>query len=158
MKRGSKDTLPTLVICASASFYEPAVQVEAELRQLGFDVLMPHTAELMKQSGNFDVAPHKPWHTNGGRGYEKKAELMRGHFAKVKAADSVLVLNYAKHGVPNYIGGNVLMELALAFHLGKPIFLLNDLPEESPFLEEILGLLPIPLKGNLQKLQKHLAS
>ena len=57
-------------------------------------------------------------------------------------------------GVPNYIGGNVLMEMGLAFHLGIPIVILNHVPEESPFKEEIYGMLPVELKGKLANLPK----
>lgn len=67
-------------------------------------------------------------------------------------ADAILVLNYEKHGVQNYIGGNVLMEMALAFYLKKPIYILNEIPEQSNFLEEIIGLNPIVLRGDLKKL------
>jgi hypothetical protein len=64
----------------------------------------------------------------------------------------VLILNYEKHGQANYIGGNVLMEMALAFYQKKPIFILNEAPEDSTFLEEILGVLPVFLHGKLENL------
>lgn len=79
---------------------------------------------------------------------------MRGHFDEVARGDAVLVLNYEKHGVQNYIGGNVLMEMALAFYLKKPIFIINEVPKESAFLEEIIGLGPIVLHGKPEALPK----
>lgn len=77
---------------------------------------------------------------------------MRGHFAEVEKGDAILVLNYEKHGISNYIGGNVLMEMAVAFNLNKPIFILNSTPTESSLLEEIIGLEPIILNGKLDAL------
>jgi hypothetical protein len=80
---------------------------------------------------------------------------MRGHFIEVERSDAVLVLNYEKHGTPNYIGGNVLMEMALAFFLKKPIFIFNEIPESSSFMEELLGLNPVVLHGRVEDLQIH---
>jgi putative hydrolase of HD superfamily len=41
------------------------------------------------------------------------------------------------------------MEMSLAFYQKKPIYILNGLPEESAFEEEILGFEPIVLNGSL---------
>lgn len=57
-----------------------------------------------------------------------------------------------KYGSNNYIGGNVLMEMAIASYLKKHIFILNDIPSESSYVEEIIGLGPIVLRGDLKKL------
>lgn len=58
-------------------------------------------------------------------------------------------MNYEKHGKANYIGPNVLMEMAVAFYLNKPIYVLNDTPQDSPLIDEILGLEPIFLNGDI---------
>jgi len=104
-------------------------------------------ATMMKESGDFDVSHYKTWYADAGD-YHKKAELMHGHFDKVAAGDAILVLNFEKNGKQNYIGPNVLMEMALAFHLKQPIFILNEMPEDSPFEEELKGMMPIILHGN----------
>ena len=77
---------------------------------------------------------------------------MRAHFSEVNKADAILVLNYEKHGRRNYIGPNVLIEMALAFDQHKPIYVLNDLPEDSPFEEELKGMQPIILHGDITAL------
>lgn len=145
--------MPTITICSSANFYRQAVDIQKELEKEGHTVVVPATAEIMKQSGDFDVSHYKTWFADAND-YHKKAALMRGHFDKVEAGDAVLVLNYEKHGVENYIGGNVLMEMALAFHLHKPVFILNEIPQESAFLEEILGMIPIVLHGKVENFSK----
>lgn len=144
-------TKPTITICSSASFYKQAVDIEGQLTKHGYRVLLPKTAIRMKETGDFDVSHVKTWFANADD-YHKKAELMRGHFEKVAEGDAILVLNYEKHGVANYIGGNVLMEMSLAFWLHKPIFILNDLPEGSSFEEEIIGMEPTLLHGDLSQL------
>ena len=142
---------PTLVICSSANFYQEVVAMQLQLRKRGYKVIIPITAERMKRKNNYTV--EKSWLTNSQE-YARKTGLIRAHFQKVASGDAILVVNNEKHGVANYIGGNVLMEMALAFYHKLPIFLLNDIPGESPFKEEVLGLGSIPLHGKVENLPK----
>ena len=64
-----------------------------------------------------------------------------------------LVLNFAKNGVDGYIGGNVLMEMALAFDYKKPLYVLNPVSAKLPVYEEVLGMQPLFLNGELNNLQ-----
>lgn len=141
----------TITLCASASHYRDVLDVKAELERRGHVVLIPITAERMKESGNFDVEAYKTWF-NDPNDYGKKQELMRLHFAKVMEGDAILVVNREKRGLRGYVGGNVLMEMAIAFHAGKPIYLLNDIDEALPVKEEVLGLQPVILHGDLSRL------
>lgn len=140
-----------ITICASASHYRDVLDVQTLLEQRGHVVLVPITAERMKESGNFDVASYKTWFNNPDD-YTKKAELMRNHFAKVLKGDATLVVNMEKHGLRGYIGGNVLMEMAIAFNAGKPIYLLNDIDDALPVKEEVLGMQPTILHGDVNRL------
>ncbi|HKR82269.1 MAG TPA: hypothetical protein VJR27_04710 [Candidatus Saccharimonadales bacterium] len=149
-------TKPTFAVCTSANFYRQAVEVEEQLTALGFAVVLPYTAYRMKESGDYDASHYRTWQADAND-YPKKAKLMRLHFDEITKGDVVLVLNYEKHGKQNYIGGNVLMEMSLAFFQQKPIFILNEAPEDSTFLEEILGMMPVFLHGKLENLPKELA-
>jgi len=140
-----------ITICCSASFYKQALETQEVLRKRGFKVMIPHTANKMEKSGDYRTETYKTWYKNP-KDYKKKAALMRQHFKKVMECDAILVLNYEKNGVRGYIGGNTLMEMALAFHLRKPIYILNPVSESSPLYEEILGMNPVFLKGSLKKL------
>lgn len=140
-----------ITICSSASFYEQALAVRKELIGRGFHVLIPHTVTIMEKSGDFNVSTYKTWYKNASD-WSKKAALMKKHFRKIVMGDAVLVLNYEKKGEAGYIGGNVLMEMALAFHYKKPIFILHPANELSPLYEEIMGMQPILLRGNLADL------
>src|SRR3990167_4062096 len=66
-------------------------------------------------------------------------------------ADAILVCNYDKNGIAGYVGANTLLEMGLAFHLRKPIYLLNAIPEVS-YKEEILGMQPIVIDGDLERI------
>ena len=144
--------MPVITICSSANFYKQAVEQQAELEKQGLKVIIPATAEKMKESGDYDVSHYKTWFGDAND-YHKKTALIRGHFDEIDKGDAILVLNYEKHGVPNYIGGNVLMEMAIAFYQRKPIFLMNEIPAESNFLEEIIGMNPILLHGDINALK-----
>jgi len=143
--------MKTITVCSSANFYKQVIDIKKNLEKLGYTVLVPSNALEMERTGDYDVSHYKTWFEDS-KDYDKKAALMRGHFDEVERADAILVVNEEKHGVENYIGGNVLMEMALAFHLKKPIFILNDAPKESSFLEEILGMNPTFLHGKAEDL------
>lgn len=145
--------MPIITICSSANFYKQAVDIQGELQGQGLTVIVPVTAEKMKETGDYDADHYRTWFADPGD-YHKKSALIRGHFDKVAEADAILVLNYEKRGVDNYIGGNVLMEMALAFYLKKPIYVMNEIPKTSAFLEEIIGMQPIVMHGQLEKLTK----
>lgn len=144
--------MKTITICASASFYKQAVKVQSDIRELGIECIIPASAEKMKQQNNFDVTSYKTWFNNSDD-YNQKTNLMLEHFSAIQNGDAILVLNYEKHGTPDYIGGNVLIEMGIALYLGKPVFILNEIPEDSPFLEEILGVNPKVLHGNINNIK-----
>jgi uncharacterized membrane protein (UPF0127 family) len=52
-------------------------------------------------------------------------------------SDAVLVLNYDRKGIKNYIGGNTLMEIGFAHVLNKKIYLMNPIPEIEFYKSEI---------------------
>lgn len=138
-----------LVICASASFYEHVAQIADELEQQGIAVVIPKSAQAMKATGDFTV--HKTWY-NDAADYSKKADFIRAHFDRITEGSIILVVNDAKHGIDGYIGPNVLMEMSLAWYQHKPIYLLNSFPDDSPFEEELKGMNPTILNGDLTPL------
>ena len=147
----AKKSKPIITVCASCAFYRKVNEVKDTLDPLGFEVLVPRLALEMKRTGNYEVSQYKTWFADPND-YDKKADLIRAHFAEIDKADAILVVNEEKRGIKNYIGGNVLMEMALAFHTNKPVFILNEVPEGSSVEEEIRGVLPILLHGKVKDL------
>jgi len=70
----------------------------------------------------------------------------------VKDMDVLLVANYDKHGIPNYIGGNAFIEMAYAHILGKPLFLINPIPEMPYYGTELVAMKPSVINGDLVKI------
>ena len=142
----------SVVICSSAAFYKQVIEVRNQLKKMGFKVLVPLTAGKMERSGDFDVAKVKTWHVDA-KAYKRKTFLTKHHFKKIVDGDVVLVLNYEKNGKPGYIGGAVLMEMGIALHFNKKIFILNPIDESVGYKEEILGMQPVILEGNLDRMR-----
>lgn len=81
--------------------------------------------------------------------YERDA--IREHWATIEKSDAVLVLNYEKHGIAHYIGGNAFLEMGFAYILRKPIYLLNPVPKMPHYETEIIGMKPVVIEGDLAK-------
>ncbi len=105
----------------------------------------------MQKRNDFDVDKHKTWFKNK-KDYHKKTKLMLKHFKKIIDADAILILNLEKRGLQGYIGGNTLMEMTLAFHYKKPIFIYDNISEELSFKEEIYAVNPKFIERDLKKI------
>jgi hypothetical protein len=141
-----------ITICSSAAFFKQALEVEKQLAKMGYAVKLPYTAMKMKKSGDYRVETYKTWFDDPKQ-YARKTWLIKNHLRKVKSGDAVLVLNYEKKGVPGYIGGNTLIEAAIGFDRGKPVYILNPISPDLGFKEEIYGLQPIFLNGDISKIR-----
>ncbi len=74
---------------------------------------------------------------------------IRDFWEKIKQSDAILVLNFDRRGVANYIGGNTLMEIGFAHVLNKKIFLWNPVPEIPYYKSEIEATRPVIINGDL---------
>ena len=70
----------------------------------------------------------------------------------MQGGEAILVANYEKNGVPNYIGANTFLEIGFAHVLGQKIFLLNPLPENSYIKTELEAVRPVVIHGDLSKI------
>ena len=87
---------------------------------------------------------------------KKHAEWKTGMFnrsrAMIEKNDAVLVLNFEKDGIKNYIGGATFIEIYDAYRMGKKIFLFNEIPN-GILRDEISSFSPIVLNGDLDKIK-----
>lgn len=143
---------PTLAVCASASFYPKVIAESDDIEKYGINLILPMTAAKMKADGSENNEAIIDW-SKSPSGYHSKALHIREHFKVIEKSDGILVMNYEKHGMKDYIGPNVLMEMSTAFYLDKPIYILNGIPQDSPLIDEILGLEPIFLYGDLAQIR-----
>ena len=145
-----------ITICGSIAFIDEMQTMKNRLEALKHEVKLPPSEITDKNGNTLSVkdyyALRKTTNTTEGWIWERKAEAMRNHFEKVIWADHILVLNHDKNGILNYIGPNTLLEMGLAFHHRKKIFLLKPIPELS-YKEEILGMHPIVIFEDLSSIE-----
>ena len=139
----------SITVCTSASFYRQSWGIKERLEKQGFRVYMPHTSKVMHRTGNYRVSHYKVWYKDKNL-FKRKALLMTRHFGEIEKGDAILVVNLNKKGSRGYIGGNVLMEMASAFYLKKPIYIWRAIEDSQPFYEEILGMEPIFLNEKVE--------
>src|SRR5260221_2971789 len=135
-----------LVISGSMILMDKILKLQKECLELGFkEVIVPGIVATKKEYENMtkeETADRKI-----------KYDLIRDYYYKILKSDGLLVANYEKKGIENYIGGNTFLEIGFAFVTGKPIFLLNPAPDLA-YKSEILGMEPIILNGDLSKIKE----
>ncbi len=145
-----------ITICGSTAFILEMETVLKELKALRHQVKMPPI--------KFVDGDGKEWQTLDYYKFKKTesslssseflknhTQRIRDHFNCVEWSDAVLITNYDKNNIPNYIGPNTLMEMGLAFYLKKKIYLLNSIPNLA-WKEEIIGTQPVVINGDLEKI------
>ena len=144
-----------ITICGSIAFIDEMIKTKDKLELMGHLVKTP-PLEVPDQNGKMIsvkeyYAIRKSASDNETWVWEEKQRRIREHLEKVNDSDAILVLNYDKNNIANYIGGNTLLEIGVAFHLKKKIFFLNQVPDIS-YKEELLGMMPIVISGDLSKI------
>jgi hypothetical protein len=84
---------------------------------------------------------------------KREMDLITRYYHIIKEGDCVLVVNTDKEDKLNYIGGKTFLEMGFAHVLGKPIYLLNPLPEVS-YKDELEAMNLQVLNGDLGLIEK----
>ncbi len=133
-----------ITICGSLYFAPQMRQAEAALKATGHEVFL-----LIEMAGT-DYSKK-----TSAEGIQNiiKSDLIREHYRKILAADAILVFNDGvKREIANYIGGNTFLEMGFAHVNNKKIFVLKDLPQEVIYYEEIAGMQPVIINGDLGRI------
>ena len=136
-----------IFICASKHCYHHIPAIAEELEKQGHSITMPNSyedpfmEERVKKEG-------RQKHS------EIKAHYLKLQCEKVKENDAILVMNFEKKGQQNYIGGATFLEIFKAFELGKKVFFMNPIPENTAFTDELIGINPIIINQDLSKIKK----
>jgi len=135
-----------IFICGSMHFSKEMIEAKKKLKEMG------HIAEVPCDAQEF-VNNHKMTTDNHEKNYKWciDNDIVRKCFNSIAKSDAVLFLNYPKNGIDGYIGASCLMEIGLAYHLNKKIFLLYSPPpvKEAKYSHEIIIMQPTILNGNL---------
>ena len=130
------------LIC-SRKFYHRVPEILGKIEQ-NHEITLPNSYEdptAEEKHKALSAKEHATW----------KAGMLRHSADVIAQNDAVLVLNFDKGDLKNYLGGATFLEMYEAFKLGKKIFLYNDIPE-GILHDEIRGFEPILLEGDFARI------
>lgn len=138
-----------IVICGSIDHTYEMKEAADKLVALGHEIELPLTSQKIL-GGELEMDEFKKEKEKNGDGSFRKIkfDVIKRYFEIIKKSDAILVCNFAKNGIENYIGGNTFLEMGFAHVLDKKIYLLNPIPEIS-YKDEILAMQPAVIEGNL---------
>jgi hypothetical protein len=122
-----------VLIHASLDLRDLILHAAQVLKDAGADVLLPdlqryqHIRDVEGRQEEFDQIKHR---------------LSRENAELVASTDVLYILNADHRNIPNYVGGNSFYEMSIAFFLNRPIWLMNEVPDNMPYTEEIRSFFP----------------
>ena len=125
-------------IIGSMQFTDKMLEVREKLRELDHNAFVTdlHKAMVGKTDDEIEkIKLHQKYNM----------DAIREFWNMMQGADAVLVLNYDKNGIKNYVGGNTLMEIGFAHVLNQKVFMLNPIPEMLYCKTEIKAVKPVIL-------------
>lgn len=138
------------IVCSKAN-YKYIKEIKKALELMNYEVILPNYYETpyIEEEIKGDKIKHQKF-------CEESFSISR---EKVKNCDATLVLNFdkIKDGkiYKSHIGGTTLLEMYDTYLERKPIFLYNEIPNNM-LEDEIEGMSPIVIKGNLFKIKEEL--
>ena len=140
----------TITICGGMRFAKEMNIWKQKLMEKGFEVRIPGGLEDLhgyKEAGSSQESTKR----------KIENDYINSHYKYIKQSEAILVLNYDKNGISNYICGNSLMEMGFAFTQNRDIFLLNPVPKQS-YSAEINAMQPIVINEDVTNIVDHFKS
>lgn len=132
-----------ITIGGSMTFAKEQIKIKMQLEQIGHEILITDDIEdyvnnsVIKNSFEEELK------------LSLKYDVIRTFFKKIDSSDAFLVCNYPKNGVNGYLGVSALMELGLAYHLSKKIYLLFETDKTQDYALEVTIINPTILNGDI---------
>jgi hypothetical protein len=143
-----------IAIVVGIEFTHKIKEIANKLLEKGHKVEIPFTAKKIMK-GEISLEEFKKIKKKEGDIiFRNKSgeDLIKRYFQIINNSDAILVLNFDKNNIKNYIGGNALIEMAFAYVLEKEIYLLNLIPKIN-YSDEIIAMQPIIINGDLSKIK-----
>jgi hypothetical protein len=138
-----------ITICGSSAFKEKMIDYKQKLSELGHEPIVHPDYEAFVRGEKLDILERAE---TEHAAVKKEHGYIKWYYDAIVGSDAILVLNFEKKGIANYIGGNTLMEIAFAHVNNKKIFLLNEVPE-LPYSDEILAMYDVVLNGEIENIK-----
>jgi hypothetical protein len=129
-----------VTICGSMTFASEMGELKNDLELLGHTVLLPKEIHRYSEKNRIDNKQEKI-----------ELDVIRVYYDEIKRGDCILVYNKTKNNINNYIGGNSLIEMAFAYVLRKPIYLINPIPKMN-YSDEIEAMFPIVIEDDISRI------
>ncbi len=134
-----------IAICGSMVFTEKMLETKKALEKLGHVAFVSGFSDAYVGRTEKEKEELTLFHKN-------QKDAIREFWEVIKKSDAILVLNYDRRGIKNYIGGNTLMEIGFAHVLGKKVFLMNPIPNIEYYKSEIEAVKPVIINGDFSKI------
>lgn len=132
-------------VVGSMHYTERMIEIRDKLIAMGHDAFVANLADPFVGKSDVDKERIK-------QDQKRNKDAIRDFWRMMQGADAILVANFDRHGIKNYIGGNTLMEIGFAHVLNQKIFLLNPTPDIPYYKTEIEAVDPVILNGDLTKI------
>jgi len=132
-------------VSGSMQFAEQQIELCEKLRAMGHEVFASGFIDSYIGKSDDEKEVIKLDHKNN-------YDAIREYWEPMQDADALLVANFDKHGVKNYIGGNAFLEMGFAYVLHQKIYLLNPIPDMPYYGTEIIAMRPVVIHGDLSKI------
>ncbi len=134
-----------IVISGSIAHIDSIKNCENELQNTGHEVYIPD------ENGGKLLAKAE---YRSAKYFDIKNQMINQHIEQIRESDALLVVNEPKNGVDGYIGANTLMEMCAAMIFQIPIFVLHAPDASQNSYDEIMGMKPRILNGNLNLIKE----
>lgn len=148
-----------ITLCGSMIFVDKMMSIKNELEEMGYSVTCPKLSDEEEKTGAITFMDY----IESLGGIEKvtpensvwkiKGEAIKEYKKEIDASDAILVCNFDRDEKQNRIGDNSFLEMGYAFFMNKEIFVLQGPPYGDEKIEEVLGMTPTFLYGNLNTIQ-----
>lgn len=135
-----------ICICCSLSFGDEVRKIAKQLEKMGHEVLLPNgIINRLAEQEDFDPVQAKISTDSGHK-----------HVDKIRESEAILVCNYTKNNIENYIGANSFAEMFVAYYFNKAIYVLNPLPDMPYISDEVNSFGVKVLDGDIIKIKENM--
>ncbi|MEI6379038.1 MAG: hypothetical protein WCO55_05240 [Candidatus Falkowbacteria bacterium] len=134
-----------IIICGSMAFSEQMLQLKSDLEAMGHEATVPHNAE------KYVTRELSAENRQESTANKIAGNLIQEYYWAIRDADAVIIADYDKNGIKDYVGGNSFLEAGYAHALEKKLYFINGIPE-MPYSDELRALQPMVLMGDLSRI------
>ena len=123
-----------IYVLGSSHFMKHMVECSDTMKKMGLDGWIHPDYESFYRGENQHIIDR--WRKGEEAAIKKERNYLKTHYKHILESDAILIVNDKKGEIPDYIGGNVLIEMGQAYVNDKRIFFLNGMPTGLSYMDE----------------------